>query len=222
MRRIRKEEQTCYMCDSPATTREHVPAVAFFPKGFRHQLITVPSCDAHNKATTLDDEYTRNVVVMCDSNNAEALTHWKKTVLRSFMLSQGLIKATFSQRKEIEDESGKMTGFFMDRERINSVFVKIAYGLYFHEFGKRWLRDILPLTNHLYVDDLVTDELSMVIPDYKDKFREGTVFKGTNPLIFRYRFDKSVINGVDDHVLRMTFYEGFTVWVMPLLQRGKS
>src|SRR5437588_3137057 len=47
---------SCYCCDRPKTSREHVPPLCFFPdekdkKGapkYRKNLIRVPSCDQHN------------------------------------------------------------------------------------------------------------------------------------------------------------------------------
>jgi len=42
----------CYMCSDPATGVEHVPAKCFFTKGQRENLITVPSCELHNNATS--------------------------------------------------------------------------------------------------------------------------------------------------------------------------
>ena len=53
----------CYNCDLPSTTREHVPPLGFFPRGFRNNLWTVPSCARHNLDNSLDVEYARNVIV---------------------------------------------------------------------------------------------------------------------------------------------------------------
>jgi hypothetical protein len=55
---------TCYMCDQPATSKEHVPPRCLFPKGQRDRLITVPSCDTHNREKSQDDEYLRDVLNM--------------------------------------------------------------------------------------------------------------------------------------------------------------
>ena len=52
------------MCDSSARSREHVPPRNLFPEAhesggvdYRINLITVPSCDAHNSAKSKDDEF---------------------------------------------------------------------------------------------------------------------------------------------------------------------
>src|SRR5262249_38328640 len=56
---------TCFMCDKPATTKDHIPPLCFFPEqkdipkgaNYRKNLITVPACDEHNSKTSMDDEY---------------------------------------------------------------------------------------------------------------------------------------------------------------------
>ena len=68
--------ETCYMCDSIATTREHVPPKCLFPEKkdigddiYRQNLITVPSCDKHN--TSKSQEYNpgnTDVVVRLKKN----------------------------------------------------------------------------------------------------------------------------------------------------------
>jgi hypothetical protein len=53
------------MCDSLATSSEHVPPKCFFPEkkdlprevDLRKNLFKVPSCDAHNSQKSHDDEY---------------------------------------------------------------------------------------------------------------------------------------------------------------------
>ena len=55
----------CYACNEPSTSSEHVPPRVLFPelkdaqgdRGLRRDLITVPSCDAHNSEKSKDDEY---------------------------------------------------------------------------------------------------------------------------------------------------------------------
>jgi hypothetical protein len=61
---------TCYMCDSPETSREHAPPLCFFPetkdvgRDLRRNLVTVPSCDVHNSKKSKDDEFFRSLVLM--------------------------------------------------------------------------------------------------------------------------------------------------------------
>lgn len=73
--RKRKGRAQCYMCVSPATSREHVPPLCLFPeskdvggKDYRRNLITVPSCDEHNSKKESDDEF---LMVSLAGNNRE-------------------------------------------------------------------------------------------------------------------------------------------------------
>lgn len=53
---INQSEITCYMCEKPATSVEHIPPKCLFPEqkdlpggaDLRKQLLTVPACDEHN------------------------------------------------------------------------------------------------------------------------------------------------------------------------------
>ncbi len=47
----------CYACTKESVSREHVPAQSFFPKGYRNNLITVPSCRKHNQDNSIDVEF---------------------------------------------------------------------------------------------------------------------------------------------------------------------
>ncbi len=62
-RQTKKRDRQCYRCDQAGITDEHVPPKSFFPEGHRKGLITVPSCEAHNKDNSFDVEYVRNIIV---------------------------------------------------------------------------------------------------------------------------------------------------------------
>jgi hypothetical protein len=63
--RLLSEWPSCYVCDAPKTSHEHVPPLCFFPdekdtRGhslYRKNLITVPSCDDHNTQKSEGDLY---------------------------------------------------------------------------------------------------------------------------------------------------------------------
>ena len=72
------EAERCYMCDAPATSREHAPPLCLFPE-FKDVpvtcgagLITAPSCDAHNGAKSKDDEFLRAMILMTAAPASEA------------------------------------------------------------------------------------------------------------------------------------------------------
>ena len=63
---------SCYMCDQPSTSAEHVPPKCLFPEkkdlpegvDLRKQLITVPACYVHNTRKSKNDEYLLFCLVM--------------------------------------------------------------------------------------------------------------------------------------------------------------
>ena len=65
------------MCDALATTKEHIPPKALFPKqkdvlseiSLRKDLITVPSCEKHNNSKSRDDEYLVFCLSTCFHGN---------------------------------------------------------------------------------------------------------------------------------------------------------
>jgi len=57
------KEKICYFCGKPATSKEHAPALCFFPDSKRNNLTKVDSCYDHNEKTSLDDEYVRNIIL---------------------------------------------------------------------------------------------------------------------------------------------------------------
>jgi len=129
----------CYMCDKPGPTREHVPPRYFFPRSHWAELVTVPSCDAHNHDNSLDVEYVRNVLVTSFRVNHIGRTHSKKAI-RSFQNSPRLAAQTFSGGIRVLVD-GVETGMYnADLSRIKRVFSAMASALYFHTFRERYQR----------------------------------------------------------------------------------
>ena len=91
-----KPVETCYACVGLATTKEHAPPRSFFPKIWkRGNLITVPSCDAHNHDQSEDVEYARNVISTMFGTNAVGQLHFANKSLRSFEHSPALSTSDF-------------------------------------------------------------------------------------------------------------------------------
>ncbi|EHQ29674.1 hypothetical protein Mucpa_5605 [Mucilaginibacter paludis DSM 18603] len=196
----------CYQCDETATTVEHVPAKCFFPKGQRDNLITVPSCRQHNNDTSMDDEYVRGIVSSANGTNKTAVDQWRGPVRQSFMHSPKLFLKTFETRKD--------NAFFHDRDRVDHLMIKIAYGLYFHAFKKRWASIPAPFYKQFYDEDGITDFESR-LPGYRDAGYH-TVLAGANPSVFKYSFSEADFNGEPNVSLKLIFYEGFEVLIMPV------
>ena len=129
-------QDTCYTCDSKAVTREHVPPKSFLPTGLRSNLITVPSCDAHNYDNSLDVEYVRNVLSAQHGTN-EAAAKVFATTKRSLDRSSKLRTRTFRGLKPVIVEGQETGAFPIDLPRHKRVMGAIAHALYFHDYGQK-------------------------------------------------------------------------------------
>jgi hypothetical protein len=125
------------MCDAEASTREHVPPKAFFPSGYRQNLVTVPSCEVHNHDQSLDIEYARNVITGFYGANAQGEMAFETTE-RSFDRSSKLFSQTFHDAEIIRFAGDETIKFTIDLERIKGVMRPIAHAVYFGDFGQRY------------------------------------------------------------------------------------
>ncbi len=205
--------EKCYMCDNERTSKEHTPPQSFFPKGQRDNLITVPSCSTHNEATSMDDEYARNIITASIENNQISIDHFFDKSLRSFQRHPGLVRPIIDSLKDVADFKEGAKAFQIDRRRFDKVFRKIAYALFYHEFGYSWKRLLAVMTNQIKMTDMTNDHLGEMFEELNLHLEELSL-KGNNPLVFQYSFVK--FNGGEfDFALFMLFYEGFPIWIMP-------
>lgn len=126
------------MCDRVAVTREHVPPKSFFPERLRTNLITVPSCDAHNSDNSLDVEYVRNILSTQHGTNNAAAEVFEATK-RSLDHSPKLRARTFRDLKPIIVEGEETGAYPVDLKRHKRVMGAIAYALYFRDYGRKHL-----------------------------------------------------------------------------------
>lgn len=134
----RPELNKCYMCDAGRTMREHVPPIAFFPKNYRKNLITVPSCPDHNTRNSKDVEYVRNVIVSHIDTNDIARSHFQEKVMRSFKRSPKLFTQTFKDANPIIVDAQETGVYNCDLPRFNLVMKAIAHAVYFKNFGNTY------------------------------------------------------------------------------------
>ena len=124
------------MCDELAVSREHVPPKCFFPERFRSNLVTVPSCDAHNSKNSLDVEYVRNVISTQHGSNDAAAEVFEATK-RSLDRSPKLRARTFRDLRPIVIEREETGAYPVDLERHKRVMGAVAHALYFHDYGRK-------------------------------------------------------------------------------------
>jgi hypothetical protein len=208
----------CYMCDAEGTTREHVPPDSFFPKGYRDNLVTVPSCDEHNTKNSKDVEYVRNVIVVHISTNNAARSHFQDKVLRSFRNSLKLFNRTFKDVKPIIF-NGKETGIFtVDINRFNQVMESIAYAVYYKSFDRSYAGywDIFA-SSFILNEALFQDKRDDTI-EYRQLLRQlsFTDEPSSQPRVFRY-----AVNMLDEEqfVYRFVFYEGVIIYARAVSPR---
>lgn len=140
--------ETCYCCDRDATSKEHVPAKAFFPeqkylpKGctdLRKNLITVPSCEYHNTNKSGDDEFYGCLTAMIADSYVASEFFAKKWIKALTRNGGSLAKRMFHYGlTEVQLQTGDLTaGFEIDREEFDEYFMTLTRALYYSESGTK-------------------------------------------------------------------------------------
>ena len=213
------------MCDSRATTKEHVPPKCLFPQkkdlppgvSLREQLIKVPSCDLHNTAKSNDDEYLLYVLCMNIANNSVAFQHFLTKVMRAYNRRPGLMRSIVNESKKVVavDSDGAAINTLMvkaDMGRVNKCFDQMAKALYYHEFGKqfigqcRFLHDFTIRDGSNFKVVVTTGDRERTAIDHVKTYFEDLDHKGENHSVFRYRFEPPDEKGLI--ALSMQFYGG--------------
>lgn len=185
----------------------------FFPKGQRTDLITVPSCEAHNIDNSKDVEYARNFIVMGGSVNETGKKVFRTKGKRSFTRSPKLLMRTLSGARPFE---GRILGVKTDKGRYHAIMKSIACALYFHEFGSRFVGDWAILSEALSLDrrELTSEYIDIYQFDHfiKDVLREKpfTPGKSGNPHVFKYSYYKRQDG---EGIFKLVLYEDFVVYL---------
>lgn len=208
--------KTCYICGQEAKSKEHTPARCYFPEKseYRKNLITVPSCKTHNEDTSKDDEYVRNLIAMSLGTNAVAYKQFLEKTIEGFKKSIGLLKATTGIKMNVSIGGAPSYAFQIDRGRFDKTMRKTAYALFYNEYKQPWNRELIVATRNLYTDKLQQDEFGALVADFERSFPQNK-FDGKNPQVFKYRFGDTNSEDIHDKILRMIFYEGFHIWLIP-------
>jgi hypothetical protein len=147
---------TCYMCDSPETSREHAPPLCFFPEAnvfgrdLRRNLITVPpSCDLHNSKKSKDDEFLRAVILVQAVQSSEAGKHqFFQKLLPAVARMPGAHRAFFSDKGTLA--AGTASALQIDRKRFDTCIDHLAKALFFDAFGHTWALPIAVISPNFY------------------------------------------------------------------------
>lgn len=223
--------EPCYFCGAPATSREHIPPACLFPEqkdlpdgvDYRKNLITVPSCDAHNSRKSTDDEYLQLVLIRGYFNNKASRDHFNSKIIRALTRRPAILAALYADPTPVTVDGEPTVSVDINRARFNAAIERVCQGLCVFALGERWPKQIeihtplLVLQNHPDTDrvnELVTGLIGAVIGCL-----EKTDRRGDNPDIFWYQI--SADRGKDRLLCRMVFYGGFEVLAVshPRLRR---
>ncbi|EII2379429.1 TPA: hypothetical protein ACGG79_003481 [Vibrio cholerae] len=171
--------EVCAICGfREATTRDHVPPKAIFPKP-RPAMITVPACsECNNGASDLDDLFKVYLSMQATGKSEIATKLFKERTVRTLQRNKGLLEKIKAESKTllVENDEGKSEqklAILWDSKAHDEVVQRTIRGLYYHHSNKplahdaklkvQWLKSIPEeiesilelLTEHVIGDDQV-------------------------------------------------------------------
>ena len=194
-------DETCYMCSAPAVSREHVPPRCLFPESkdigglnLRRDLITVPSCAAHNSGKSCDDEFLMMSLAGIVGNNSIGYRHWTGKVDRALrrssyrVLNSVVLKPKRIERLVVEGN------YFMDViwgtpdfARLYKCFEHVLRGLYFHDFGQRFEGQVRVIPGFVKHEPGKTQTWQKLIEARYLYEADSMRRSGSNPEVFYYQ-----------------------------------
>lgn len=212
---------TCYMCDAPATSSEHVPPKCLFPErkdlppeiDLRKNLLKVPSCDVHNSQKSQDDEYFLYVLSTNFQINEIGRNLYRTKVRRAIKRNAsvlGKIASTatpVSFREPNTEDTVKSVAHELDANRFNTMIDRLARAIYFYHFEEKWTYGIRYQAEFLFATLNQLDEANARIKEISSQADErfsGVVYIGENPEVFKYQS----LEADNSRIMRLHFYEG--------------
>jgi len=204
---------TCYMCNRPSVSREHVPPLCFFPElidtqqniDFRKNLITVPSCDKHNTEKSNDDVYVFALICMHCENNDVATSHALTKVKRAFKKDKGLARKIAASSIPICYNNQKTFACKIDLPKYYNATGCMVRALYYHHYHEKLLYQLHVHSPGIRDASLnkrkdIREFVTMIDPIFARCSEQGE-----NKEVFKYKLYR------DDQkmmAIKMTFYEG--------------
>jgi len=212
-------DSTCYMCSAPETSREHAPPQCFFPmaqeigRDLRRNLVTVPSCDAHNSMKSTDDEFLRAVVLFTAVTANEVAEH---QFLGKMMRAATRKPHAYSRFFKDEGTLAKGTerALRIDRERFDRCIDHIIRAIFYYTYQHRWGLPIIVHSPNFYSalagDLAVQHSPTDAIVSVSRQFLSQEVVRGENPDVFKYRLRYD--EGAKMYAFEAIFYDFFKVY----------
>lgn len=214
------------MCDKEATSREHVPPRAIFPKSKDmanepqklKNLITVPSCDRHNSEKSGLDEYLAFILISCFENNSLTMPPLIKKMARASNRNSKAIYDLIDGAEPIKLYDHPTAVIRVDLGRFNRGFEQIAHGLYFHEFSRPWFHEFgIHTPIFKYTIEPNAEAANKIITDLQNRcaiYFAPLPFKGENPRYFKYQIMALAKERGTEIIIRTIFYEGMEVYCL--------
>lgn len=145
----KREDEDCYLCGSPAESRDHIPPRGLFPTPRPSNLLTVPACLRCNHDRSLDDEYFRLIVSAGSQDSPQSTVLLHQRIIPRMREKPALALDFLKSFRPvaIHNEGGVHMGnepvFTFDRTRIQTVIDKIVRGLFFKHAKHRLADDYL-------------------------------------------------------------------------------
>jgi hypothetical protein len=202
---------TCYMCEAPATSREHVPPKCIFPDDvhLRKNLVKVPSCEVHNLRKSKDDELLRHVLAVVPANNDLALRVVERGVMPAWERRPHILETFLPNLTSLKIGDYETASFTIDLARFNSSIRAIARGLFYADTGNKLLSDLTVAWGALLSKDHSKAPFFEVIRRGEQSL--PPMHRGSNPKVFRYDFHE--LNDRTSGLCRLRFYEGHPIYV---------
>lgn len=218
---------TCYMCDELETSREHVPALCFFPEtkdlppgvDLRRNLFTVPSCDAHNSRKSQDDQYLWQTMMMARGLNECAQLMMRTKVVRTVTRRPALVTSMMRTADPAYEYDFRIRAWLptafvtFDGTRVKTALEHFARALYFWHFKVKWIGPLCTLTNIARFSKNNTDRRSMRV--YREVVQRTEAAMAAQPRFGENQdaFYYQVVATPDGSgaVMLATFYGGATV-----------
>jgi len=194
------KENRCYCCNELATSREHVPPLCIFPQtkdtdglDFRKNLITVPSCEKHNQKKSKDDEFLMATLAGVVGGNFVGYNQNRTKVRRALDRKTDLINAVFKEYVNstiVSKEGNEFPVLYgaTDQPRLEKSLELIAYGLYYHEFKKKFEGMCDVILGFVFYNDENLNQLKIFLQKKEEIESDAWVKKGSNQEVFYYQF----------------------------------
>lgn len=215
-----KKTETCYMCESTATSREHAPPRCIFPEqkdtqnrtNFRKNLIKVPSCDAHNTEKSKEDSYLMHILPISIGTNDVGINQFLTKIQRAIARRPKLFEQIVDKAKPvlihdtIQDKWFHAAAINVDESRIHKIIEMNARAIYFHKNHKKFIGKITVHTNFtLDLNNRFINDTQEELFNMSNALLNDSPALGENPEVFSYRFARE--NNIE--LLEFKYY-GFT------------